>query len=110
MSQWGSIKSQAFVDFVEKLSSPVDEETPLKWTLYEDGVSNIKGSGVGIVLEGPGDILIEHALKFKFTASNNQEEYESLNFGIIFTLEMGALGLKAKIDSKHVANQVFRKY
>lgn len=64
--------------------------------LFIDGASNVKGNNTGIVLEGPCDILIEQALKFKFTAINNQEECEAL---IILALEMGASRMNAKIDS-----------
>lgn len=55
----GSIKSQVFSYFVAELSSLIDKETPSKYVLYVDDASNIKGHGVGIVLEVPGDILIE---------------------------------------------------
>lgn len=37
-----------------------------------DNASNLKWRGVGVVLEGPGDMLIKKALKFEFKASNNQ--------------------------------------
>lgn len=50
-------------------------------------------------LEGPGDILIEQALKFEFSASNNQSKYESLIVGMVFALEMKASRMKAKSDS-----------
>lgn len=62
------------------------------------------------MLEGSGDILIEQALKFKFTTNNNQADYEALIVGIILALEMGSPRLKAKTDSYLVANQVSGKY
>lgn len=49
---------------------------PTDWALFVDGASIIKGSIFRIILEGHGDILIGHALKFKFTSINNQVEYE----------------------------------
>jgi len=30
-----------------------------QWTLYVDGSSNPKGTGAGIILEGPNNILIK---------------------------------------------------
>lgn len=63
-----------------------------------DGASNVKWSGTGIVLEGFGDIVIEHALMFKFTSSNNQVEYEALLTDMIFALEMEVIRL-TKSDS-----------
>lgn len=50
----------------------VDDETPLEYELSIDGASNVKGSDAGIVLEGPGNILIGHELKFEFASNNNQ--------------------------------------
>jgi len=41
------------------------------WTLYVDGVSNMRGSKVRIILEGPDNITLEQALKLNFRASNN---------------------------------------
>jgi len=40
-----------------------------------DGASNLKGSGAGVVLEGPEGVLIDQSLRFAFKASNNQAEY-----------------------------------
>lgn len=59
-----------------------------------DGASNIKWSDSKIVLEGPGNILIEHSFKFQFRTRNNQAEYESLIINMVLALEMGALRLK----------------
>ena len=70
----------------------------------------MKGIRGRIVLEGPGNILIEQALNFKFTVSNNQTEYEDLIARMILALEIGASKLKAKIDSQLISNQVFGKY
>lgn len=54
-----------------EFNSPINEETPLEWALSIDYASNVKGNGVGIVLEGPGNILIEKASKFEFTVKRN---------------------------------------
>lgn len=75
-----------------------------------DGMSSAKWSSAWIVLEGPGNIVIEHALKFEFTASNNQAEYKALIIDMILALEMRATRLKAKNDSQLVANQVLGQY
>ena len=73
-----SIKSQVLADFVVEFTSLIQNIAPFVWLLSVDGSSNLKGSGAGIVLEGPGDILIEQSLRFEFKASNNQAEYEAL--------------------------------
>jgi len=58
------------LDFVNDLQQTPTEN---QWTLHVDGSSNPKGVGVGIVLEGPNDILIEKSLHFAFKTSNNLE-------------------------------------
>lgn len=58
-----------------------------------DGSSNLKGSGVGVVLEGPNDLLIEESIRFEFKASNNQAEYEALIVGMTLARETGAKNL-----------------
>jgi len=41
-------------------------------------------------LGGPNGLLIEHALRFAFKASNNQVDYEALIAGMLLAKEMGA--------------------
>jgi len=59
----------------------------------------LKGSGADIILEGPGDNLIEQSLRFEFKASNNQAEYEALIAGMNLAAKMGVEKLRAKSDS-----------
>ena len=42
------------------------------------GASNARGYGIGIVLESPEGIRVEHSLRLGFQASNNEIEYEAL--------------------------------
>jgi hypothetical protein len=58
-------------DFILELSTPPKEKSEEPWTLSVDGASNLKGSGAGVVLEGPDGVLIEQSLRFNFKASNN---------------------------------------
>ncbi|MCI47478.1 gag-pol polyprotein, partial [Trifolium medium] len=74
----GCIKAQVLADFVVELSSPAGETSSQAWILSVDGTSNLRGSGAGVVLEGPDGVLIEQSLRFEFRASNNQAEYEAL--------------------------------
>jgi ribonuclease HI len=106
----GSIKSQVLADFVVELSSPAQEKAPFVWLLSVDGSSNLKGSGAGVVLEGPDDILIEQSLRFEFKASNNQAEYEALIAGMTLAQEMGAENLRAKSDSQLITSQISGEY
>jgi ribonuclease HI len=70
------------------MTSHPEEEDNLPWTLSVDGASNIRGSGAGVVLEGPNGVLIEQSLRFAFKASNNQAEYEALIAGMKLAREM----------------------
>lgn len=54
-----SIKLQVLSNFVVEFSSPTSEETPHIWILSMENISNLKWSGVGIVLEEANDVLIE---------------------------------------------------
>lgn len=105
-----NIKSQVLADFVVEFTSPIQESLPHVWLLSVDGSSNIKGSGAGIILEGPGDLLIEQSLKFDFKASNNQAEYEALIAGMLLAQEMGAKNLRARSDSQLMTNQISGEY
>ena len=108
----GPIKGQVYADFVVELSSADahHEEFDFRWVLSVDGSSNQQGSGAGIILEGPNELLIEQALRFAFKASNNQTEYEALIAGILLAKEMGAQSLLAKSDSLLVIGQVTGEY
>ena len=75
-----------------------------------DEVSNLKGSGTGVVLEGPNGVLIEQSLRFTFKANNNQAEYEALIVETLLAKEMKATKLLVKSDSALVAGQVKGKF
>lgn len=91
------------------ISSVVDE-APCVWTISVDDASDIKGSGVDIVLYGPENILIEQSIKFESRGNINQAEYEALIAYMILVLEMGSSKLKAKSDSQPVANHATMEY
>ncbi|GAU43828.1 hypothetical protein TSUD_399210 [Trifolium subterraneum] len=55
----GPIKSQALADFVLEMMDPPSEGEAQPWTLSVDGSFNLRGSGAGVVLEGPDGVLIE---------------------------------------------------
>lgn len=98
----GPIKSQVLADFIAELIPGPEKEV---WIIYVGGSSNIQGSGVGIILENPTGIFVEHALRFKFKV-----EYEGLLVGLQLSLELGAQNLHVRTDSQIVANQVGGNY
>ena len=78
--------------------------------LYVDGSSNKRGSGAGIILQGPDGIQVEQSLRFNFKASNNQAEYEALIAGMTLAVEMEALQLLIRSDSQLAVSQVQGEY
>ncbi|XP_057425769.1 uncharacterized protein LOC130719147 [Lotus japonicus] len=81
-----------------------------EWSLSVDGSSNIKGSGAGVILKGPGGVTIEQSLKFDFKANNNQAEYEAIIAGLRLAIEMGVQSIRIKTDSQIVSRQIQGEY
>nr|KYP31996.1 Transposon Ty3-G Gag-Pol polyprotein [Cajanus cajan] len=105
----GALKAQCLADFIAELtpSIPLEEQS---WILHVDGSSNTKGSGAGIILEGPNDMMLELAIKFDFQATNNQEEYEALLAGLRLAKDVGVKKLRCCSDSKLITQQVGGSY
>lgn len=60
----------------------------LFWKFYVDGSSNIHGAEAGIVLQTLDEPILNHALKLRFKASNNEVEYKALLTGLKVTEEL----------------------
>ena len=99
-------------DFVAECTIP--EETPIAspksaeegtvqssrpWILHVDGSSTPSASGAGIILTSPTGEMIEYALSFAFSASNNEAEYEALFIGLKLAGELWVLELRVFSDS-----------
>jgi len=67
-----------------------DQTTLDWWSLYVDNASNVKGSGVGIILLGPDNVTLELFLKLNYKASNNKVEYEAFIAGLKLAREVRA--------------------
>ncbi|GJV57465.1 reverse transcriptase domain-containing protein [Tanacetum coccineum] len=111
-----SVKGQILADFlVEKPdenppNTPVVATPPEPWTLFTDGSSCVDGSGAGLILTSPEGTKFTYALRFQFTASNNEAEYEALIAGLRIAAQMGVQNVQVNVDSKLVANQVLGTY
>ena len=119
-----SIKGQVLVDFVAEFTEPEIEELPSDgnideklvgtisqyclstWEVYVDGVSNQKGSGVGLVLMSPEKVVIEKYLRLDFSATNNEAKYEALLEGMTMIQRMSGKSIKLFSDSRLVVGQV----
>ncbi|KAK1421700.1 hypothetical protein QVD17_24249 [Tagetes erecta] len=83
-----AIKSQALADFVADFTCDLQvqadlevqqlEETKDTWILYTDGASNVRGTGLGILLKSPQRDIIPQSIACEFQATNNEAEYEAL--------------------------------
>ncbi|RDX98800.1 hypothetical protein CR513_18234, partial [Mucuna pruriens] len=60
---------------------------------------NPKGGGADIILEGSGQVVLEHSLKFDFKISNDEVEYKVLLAGLSLALEVDARKVLCNSDS-----------
>ncbi|GJW21794.1 reverse transcriptase domain-containing protein [Tanacetum coccineum] len=68
------------------------------------------GSGAGLILTSQEGTEFTYALRFQFTASNNEAEYEALIAGLRIAEQMGVPSVHVSVNSKLVANQVLGAY
>nr|GEY25183.1 reverse transcriptase domain-containing protein [Tanacetum cinerariifolium] len=109
-----SVKRQILADFIverpeeDSLDTPkeVEEELPEPWILFTGGSSCVDGFGEGLTLTNPEEEEFTYALRFRFEATHNEDEYEDLIAGLRIAEEMGVRNLQANVDSRLVANQV----
>ncbi|KAL2241045.1 UNVERIFIED_CONTAM: Retrovirus-related Pol polyprotein from transposon [Sesamum indicum] len=101
-------KAQILADFVIEISGA--SEDPGIWMLHVDGSSNASNGGAGILIEGPGGVEIEVAVRLSFSTTNNEAEYEALVLGLELAFEAGAQVLEVFTDSQLVAMQIEGTY
>ncbi|XP_071729994.1 uncharacterized protein [Rutidosis leptorrhynchoides] len=77
-----------------------------EWKLFTDGASSSDGLGAGLMLINPEGQEFTYALRFEFSTTNNEAEYETLLAGLRIAKEMKIEHLQAFVDSQLVANQV----
>nr|GEY85206.1 reverse transcriptase domain-containing protein [Tanacetum cinerariifolium] len=86
-------------------------ETPQEsWILFTDGLLCVDGSGTGLILTSPKVTEFTYALRFQFTATNNNAEYEALIVGLWIVAQMGVHNVYVSVDSNLVTNQVLGTY
>ncbi|GJV03360.1 reverse transcriptase domain-containing protein [Tanacetum coccineum] len=89
---------------------PMVEILQEPWTLFMDGSSCVDRSGAGLILTSPEGTEFTYVLRFQFTASNNEAEYEALIADLRISAQMGVRNVHVSVDSKLVANQVLGTY
>ena len=70
------------------------------------GASNAWGYGIGIVLESPEGIRVEHSLRLGFQASNNETKYEALVVELRASVKVGATDVEIYSGLCLVVSQV----
>ncbi|XP_070035067.1 uncharacterized protein [Nicotiana tomentosiformis] len=76
------------------------------WTLYTYGASNIKGSGLGIVLITHSGETLRQAIR-TVPLTNNEAEYEALIARLELAWVLDSEVIEIKCDSQLVVNQVY---
>nr|GEX00272.1 reverse transcriptase domain-containing protein [Tanacetum cinerariifolium] len=111
-----SVKGQILAYFLIEMPGYVSQAVPVAvtqeepWTLFTDGLSCMDGSGAGLILTSPEGVEFTYALRFQFTASNNEAEYEALVAGLRIAAQMRVKNKQVNVDYKLVANQVLGTY
>ena len=108
--QRSSTKGQVLVDFIVKFTLLVDDAHRVcqvlvwPWKIYLNGAANAQGAEIGIVLESPKGIKIEHSLRLCFRVSNNEAEYKALVAGLQAVVKVGATYVEIFSNSHLVVN------
>ena len=115
-----TIKSQALANFVADFSSDIQPEADSKvklldestgeWTLHTDGASNVRGTGLGIILKSPQGDIIPQSISCEFQATNIESEYEALIAGLQFARDINIRHLHVFVVSLLIANQFNGSY
>ncbi|XP_075633963.1 uncharacterized protein LOC142606479 [Castanea sativa] len=119
-----SVKGQVLADLVAEFAEPslednakgldMDEKSigmisckePATWKVYVDGITNQRGSGVGLVLMSPEGLMFEKSLRLGFLATNNKAEYEALLVGMDMIQKMGGKSVHMFSNLQLVVGQV----
>ncbi|KAI3746808.1 hypothetical protein L6452_09249 [Arctium lappa] len=112
-----AIKSQVLADFISDFSPELESTMTsdklivatlhdTTWTLDVDGSANIRGTGLGVVLQSPQGGKMVYSIRCDFKATSNEAEYEALIAGIKIAHDLGATRLHVRSDSSLVVNQI----
>ncbi|KAH9327192.1 hypothetical protein KI387_007370, partial [Taxus chinensis] len=80
------------------------------WTMEFDGSHSKAGSGAGVVLYSPSNVMHPFAYKLQFDNTNNTTEYEALLLGISEAEDMGIKKLRCLGDAEVIVKQICQQY
>jgi len=97
-------------DFVTQHCSIVKTLEIVPWTLFFDGSTCDRGTGIGIVRISPQGRKYEFSLPIVATSTNNQAKYQALIKGLELLKEVRAVAVEIFGDSMLVINQLAGSY
>ena len=80
------------------------------WTLHVDETSRASSSGIGLILESPTEELVEQAIRFNFSASNNEAKYEAILVRLDLAITLATTRLEIRSDSQLIFGQIQKEY
>ncbi|XP_019163604.1 PREDICTED: uncharacterized protein LOC109159946 [Ipomoea nil] len=108
-----SIKGQALADFLVECTASEEEKEHASesnsgewWEMHADGASSRQHCGGGVMLISPEGFRLYYALRYLFSASNNEAEYEAVLNGLRLAKDLGVERLRIKTDSRLVVGQI----
>ena len=108
-----AIKAQDLVDFIAEFTSPDEDRLTNeagRWMIPTDGSSAQKRRGVGVIIITPDGEILKYGVRLKFSATNNEAEYEGILTGLRLGKALGATNLLVQNDSKLVIGQIKGDY
>lgn len=81
---------------------PQEKSDQQEWVVYVDGSSTSVVEGGGVILITLEKAKLKYAIKFRFKATNNEVNYESMIIGLRLAHELGAKKVKVKSNSQLV--------
>ena len=106
-----TVKGQVLDDFiVEILDVQPQDIGETLWILETDRSSKAVGGGISMVLQSLEGLSITQAVKFAFSTSNNEIEYEAVLLGLWLTKELSIMHLELRCDSQLVVSQLRGEY
>lgn len=113
---WVAIKAQALVDFLVELISILGSDTDLTkqsvtdssvtevdsqiWSLYVDDSTNKENNGAGLLLVNSDRQECPYALRFNYSAFDNEAEYETLIARLKIVRQIILLNIQVFSDSQ----------
>ena len=108
-----AIKAQVLADFIVEFTL-LDEGNLTnkveRWTVQIDGSSAQQRGGVRVVITTPDGEVLKYGVQLKFSATNNEAEYEGILTGLRLGKALGVKNLLVQNDSKLVIGQIKEKY